>query len=248
MTKNMIFRISALLIVLVTAAVYFIRQEVDKGSSTLQSEVTITPAVSRITSSASWVSTAETVSELALESDIIVRARVSGAPVTRVLRRELSVFDENNNIVGSTIYEALFSDTTFEITKTYLGEPLLSIVVMQTGGFDPAKNRVEEVIDDPLYKIGEEYVLFLVDISGDRVQAPDRELYVIVHPFGRYEIKGESVSSFGQNPTMDTFSVAPNISDLESQIEKAISLLSTSTELLIETLTPSPTETTTPTP
>lgn len=222
MTKNTILRISALLIVLVTAMVYFIRQEVDKGLSTLQSEITVTPTVSRITSSASWVSTAETVSELALESDIIVRARVSGAPVTRVLRRELSVFDENNNIVGTTIYEALFSDTTFEITKTYWGKPLLSIVVMQTGGFDPVKNRVEEVIDDPLYKIGEEYVLFLVDISGDRVQAPDRELYVIVHPFGRYEIKGESVSSFGQNPTMDSFSAAPNISDLESQIEQAV--------------------------
>lgn len=224
MSKNVILRVSALLIVLATMTVYFVTQEMDKGPSALQTEAAITPTISRITSSASWVSTAETVSELALESDLIVRARVSEAPVTRVLRRELSVFDENNNIVGSTIYEALFSDTTFEITKTYWGKPLLSIVVMQTGGFDPAKNRVEEVIDDPLYKIGEEYVLFLVDISGDRVQAPDRELYVIVHPFGRYEINGESVSSYGQNPTMDTFSAVPNISELEAQIEQAIGL------------------------
>ncbi|MDP1715424.1 MAG: hypothetical protein Q8L41_11840 [Anaerolineales bacterium] len=222
MNKKTILRVSAILIVLAAMTVYFVRQEGGKDSSASQTEVTVTPTISRITSSASWVSNAQTVNELMLEADLVVRARVSEAPVTRVLRHELSVLDENNNIVGSTISETLFSDTAFEIIKTYWGEPPLNLTVMQTGGFDPTiSNSVEEMIDDPLYKVGEEYILFLVDISGDLVQAPDRELYRIVNPFGRGRIDGENVFLYGQNPMMDTFSIIPNIIELEAQIEQA---------------------------
>ncbi len=181
------------------------------------------PLTSDITSQAEWVSHAKTVNELMWESNLVVMARVSGAPVTRVLRHELPVWDENNKIVGSTVSETLVSDTVFEIIKTYHGKSRLNITVMQTGGFDPTISKsVEEIADDPLYKVGEEYILFLVDISGDKVHAPDRELYRTVNPFGRYKVDGEKVFSYGQNPTSDTLSFVSTASELESQIEQTI--------------------------
>jgi hypothetical protein len=171
-----------------------------------------------------------TVDELMLEADLVVRARVIGEPVTRVIRHELSVWGEDNKIVGSTVSEALFSDTVFEIIKTYHGKPQLNVTVMQTGGYDPSvSNSIEEMVDDPLYKIGEEYILFLVDISGDKVQAPNRELYRIVNPFGRYRIDDTNIFSYGENPTSVSVNAISNIRELEAQIETTVSLIPTPT-------------------
>lgn len=188
---------------------------------------TNTPIVSRNISNASWVSNAKTVDELILEADLVVRARVSNNPITRVVRHELSVLDENNVIVGTTISETLFSDTVFEVIKIYRGIPRKTISVMQTGGFDPTvSNAIEEVMDDPFYKIGEEYILFLVDISGDSVQAPNSELYRIVNPFGRYKIDNETVATFGEYTSDASFDTISNITDLETQIQQAIEKIS----------------------
>lgn len=210
--KTMIFMVLA--IGLLIAMVFF------SGNENINAfpVVTAAPIVSRNISSATWVSNAKTIDELMSESDLVVRVRVSEAPITRVVSHEIPVWDENNNISGSTISKMLFSDTSFEIIKTYRGEPRQSISVMQTGGFDPSvSNSIEEVIDDPLYKVGEEYILFLVDISGDSVQAPNRELYRIVNPFGRYKINGRNVFSYGQDVRPGVLS----ISELEAQIKNS---------------------------
>jgi len=70
--------------------------------------------------------------------------------------------------------EMTFSDTKFEVLEVYFGKPLEKITVNQTGGMDPKNPDLpSEMRDAPLYTIGEEYVLFIVDISGDPVQAPD---------------------------------------------------------------------------
>jgi hypothetical protein len=222
MKKKLILSISVFLIVLVTVVVFSNGIGKGKDLSALYPGTTITPTASRVMSRADWVSHAMTVKELVLESDLIVRARVSGAPITRVLRHELPVWDENNKIVGSKVVsEMLFSDTTFEIIKTYLGKPGLNITVMQTGGFNQKLNRVEEVIDDPLYNVREEYILFLVDISGDAVQAPGRELYVAVNPYGRFLIDKENLSIFGENTSASVHAISA-VADLESQIEQAV--------------------------
>jgi hypothetical protein len=225
MNKKLILGI-ALVIGLAAVTTFLVGREGSKNLSASYSVATSTPIASRIISRASWVSKAMTVDELMLESDLVVRVRVSKAPVTRILRHELPVWDENNKVVGSTISETLFSDTTFEIIKTYWGKSPSNITVVQTGGFDPAISKsVEEMIDDPLYKVGEEYILFLVDISGDKVQAPDRELYRIVNPFGRYRINGgNNVFSYGQNPKADAPHGILDIRELEAQIEQAIDL------------------------
>ena len=74
-------------------------------------------------STVEWASKAATVEALVSEADLILRVRDIESPVTRVLRHELSVWGENNKIVGSETFEALFSDTVFEVVKTYLGDP-----------------------------------------------------------------------------------------------------------------------------
>ena len=174
-----------------------------------------------IYSSASWVSNAKTIRQLVLEADLIVRARVLEKPLTRVIHYELPVWDEEGHIVGSATSQVLFSDTVFEVLETYAGDALSKIVVMQTGGFDPSiSSGIEEMPDDPLYRPGEEYILFLVEISGDKVHAPDRELYRVVNPFGRYKVEGENVLSYGQSK--DSVTLPTAIEELEAQIIQTV--------------------------
>lgn len=222
MKKNSMLLVS---IILVGVIVVFAIVTVARGGlipDKLQPVISNTATPEKIQASADWVSSAVTIDELVLETDLVVRVRVLAAPVTRVLRHEIPVWDENNTIVGTTISETLFSDTVFEVIKTYQGEPRLNIAVMQTGGYDPAvSDKIVEVVDDPFYNIGEEYILFLVDISGDSVQAPDRELYRIVNPYGRIRIEGESIFSYGENPA-DQLSSISSVNDLEVQIERLV--------------------------
>ncbi len=185
---------------------------------------TETPFATRILSSADWVSSAVTINEVVEESDLIVRVQVLSQPKSRIVRSEVPVWTADNEIAGSTIIETLFSDTVFKVLKTYYGKPQTNITVMQTGGYDPAiANSIVEIVDDPLYDLGEEYILFLVDISGDSVQAPDRELYRIVNPFGRYAIEGEVVSSFGENLGSGAVPDIATLTELEIEIEKSLS-------------------------
>jgi hypothetical protein len=149
---------------------------------------------------ASWVSDAVTVPQLMKEVNLVAKVRVIDEPVTRFVRSELPMVDEQGTeIIGTKIDEMAFSDTDFEVLEVYFGQPLERISVMQTGRMDPNNPDLRsEMRDDPLYKVGEEYVLFLVDISGDPIQAPDRELYRIVNPYGRYKIEGQNVTSYGE--------------------------------------------------
>ncbi|GIW61045.1 MAG: hypothetical protein KatS3mg087_2111 [Patescibacteria group bacterium] len=207
-------------ILLVTIALWVSGKDYKISDILPTASIAASPIISSGTSSTSWVSKAIAVEELVLEADIIVRARVIEPPTTRVVQYELPVWDEQGNIVGTATSQILFSDTVFEVLEIYLGQPSHKITVMQTGGFDPSISRgVEEIADDPLYKLGEEYILFLVDISGDHVHAPDRELYRIVNPFGRYRVIHEKVISYGQS---ETIALPTNITDLEFQIEQSV--------------------------
>jgi hypothetical protein len=153
------------------------------------------------------------------EADLVVRARVSEAPVTRVLRNELPVMDESGKLTRYQTDEMLFSDTVFDILEVFSGEAPSKLTVMQTGGTSRGKPRSSiEVRDDPLYHLGEEYVLFLVDISGDPVQAPGRVLYRTVNPFGRYRIEGERVLSYGENAK--SLGLPATLDELVDQIKR----------------------------
>lgn len=174
------------------------------------------------TSAASWVSQAITVKQLTSEANLIVRARVSKAPVTRIVSIELPMVGENNVPTGSSKTDQLpFSDTLFNVLDTYYGKSSPTISVMQTGGAFPETPDVKlEMPDDPLYIVGDEYILFLVDISGDPVQAPGRQLYRIVNPSGRYRIDGSSVFSYGIN--LSSVRLPATVIELEAQIKQAV--------------------------
>lgn len=168
-----------------------------------------------------WVSRAATVADLASESDAIVRARVSLAPATRVLSQELPQVDANGTPVAIVTDTMLFADTTFEVIETYSGTVPSTFLVMQTGGVAAESGAVMEFEEDPLYRVDEICVLFLVDISGDAVHAPDRVLYRTVSPAGRFSIDGEAVHSFIADPTARAVQPA-TLADLLAQIDAAV--------------------------
>ncbi|MFZ5858591.1 MAG: hypothetical protein ACOYZ6_17320 [Chloroflexota bacterium] len=216
-----IIGISILLVGLTALLFYVERLQDGKNPNAARTRMPATTTSARISSSADWLSDAITINELMSESDLVVRARVFNVPITRVVRGELPVWDEQGKIVGSVVSEVLFSDTLFEVLETYMGTPLSTITIMQTGGYEPTVSKgIEEMADDPLYKIGEVYVLFLVDISGDHVHAPNRALYRIVNPFGRYRVDDTNVVTYGQNP-LRLIQLPTKLLELETQIEQA---------------------------
>jgi hypothetical protein len=136
-----------------------------------------------------------------------------------------------------------------------MGKSSKTINISQTGGFDPSISKgVEEMIDDPLYKIGEEYILFLRNVSDNSVDESISELYRIVNPFGRYLIENNIVASYGEMYRIETDTMVMNINELEIQIDEAVKLLSSLTEQPVETsmpveeTNPTLTEIITPTP
>jgi len=179
-----------------------------------------TPAFSG-SSSASWESQARTVAEVAQESDLIIDGRVIQEPVTRMVNFESPIVDESGTPTGTTHTTTIaFADTLFEVVKSYKGNPPTQLLVMQTGGKLPS-GETAQFSDDPLYRVGEEYVLFLVDISGDKIHAPDRELYRIVSPAGRFLIDGNTVTTFAEEYMNQQL---PKTTDeLERQIAEAAS-------------------------
>lgn len=172
-------------------------------------------------SSAYWVSQAQTVSDLVLEADLIVYVRVKQAPMTRIITQELPVLDEQGTPVATMTDSLPFSDTLFEVVKSYTGSAPTELLVMQTGGTISPSADIVEFPDDPLYRVGEEYILFLVDISGDVLHAPDRQLYRIVSPAGRFQVTDGVVTTYWVENTDE---LLPNtVNELERQISISLS-------------------------
>lgn len=154
-----------------------------------------------------WASAANSVAEQVREADTIVRVRVEALSEPRIIENDLGVGPDGE----ARIERTPFTDVQMSVLEVYKGEVGGLITVMQTGGILPETAQHEayrtEIGSDRLYEVGTEHVLFLDDISGDRLHAPDRALYRTVNPAGRYRIDGPRVSStpeFGrleQRPT-----------------------------------------------
>lgn len=209
-----------LLLIGAAALLYYLGgQQLYENSKASHMDTETTAQTPKNSSSSDWASNAKTVRELMLKSDLVVRARVSEEPVTRVV--PIKPLDDQGQVIEGVVHKILFSDTLFEVLETYVGKPSATITVMQTGGFDLTVSKgVEEDAEDPLYKIGEEYILFLVDISGDPIHAPDRELYITVNPYGRYRIDNGNFFMYGQN-SQEPYKFPTSIIDLEIQIDRA---------------------------
>jgi len=171
-------------------------------------------------SAAIWDSKAKTVSELVNEADAIILARVIQAPITRIVKQELPMLNESGTPIATVIDATQFSDTLFEVLKSYSGKSPSKLLVMQTGGFNDDTGAKNEFGDDPLYNVGEEYVLFLIDISGDEIHAPNSELFRVVNPSGRFLIRENTVTNYSAD-SID-LQLPKTIDELEDQIAKAL--------------------------
>ncbi|HRF50588.1 MAG TPA: hypothetical protein PLC98_23370 [Anaerolineales bacterium] len=147
-------------------------------------------------------------------------AEVVASPVSRLVTQELPQMNAEGTPVAVVTDAMLFSDTVLQVLEVYSGTVPTAITVMQTGGVSPSTGNVEGPIDDPLYEVGEVYVLFLVDITGDPIQAPDAERYRTVSPAGRFLLDGSSVRSYWLDEQVRA--VQPTtLEDLLAQIRQA---------------------------
>lgn len=166
---------------------------------------------------ASWVSNAETVKQQVMESDLVVRVQVLGQDEPRHLWHPTPEGAEPGRFV--------FTDSEVEVLQVYRGDVEVGdrLKVMQTGGqliTREGKLTSLQLREDPIYEVGSEMVLFLVDISGDSVHAPERELYRTVNPAGRYEIEG---SFAGRRPMGEqVMGRELDLFTLEAEIAQAI--------------------------
>lgn len=144
---------------------------------------------------ASWISNAETVAQQVMEADLVVRVQAVDRAPARHLWHPMPEGVERVNGQGTFA----FTDTQVELLEVYRGDAQVGdrLWIMQTGAdllTREGKLARLELAEDPLYRIGDEMVLFLVDISGDEVHAADRALYRTVNPSGRFQVEGGLVS------------------------------------------------------
>lgn len=179
----------------------------------------------KTSSTANWASSAATIADQMAETDLVVRVKVIGVKTRKFETNSLG--DTAGSKMNRPIANIMpFTDSEMQVLEVYKGEAEKQITVMQTGGVlaandgDPA---IEMVIDDnPIFVVGDEHILFLVDISNDPIHAKGRQLYRPVNPAGRYLIQGASVFS----PYEFSESVTPpkTVDELLGQIKQASTL------------------------
>jgi hypothetical protein len=138
-----------------------------------------------------WVDSGSSVAELASQADLIVRVRVISSEV-RVLRQTLPQWAADGKTVTRYVEDAMpFTDSEMQVLEFYKGSPDDTITVMQTGalrGTVPADVEAFSFASDPIFRVGSEHILFLVDITKDGVHSTGRKLYRTMNPYGRYEL------------------------------------------------------------
>jgi hypothetical protein len=167
-----------------------------------------------------WGSPAGTVAQQVEEADIIIRGHVVKLFPPKVFEKPLPGNEADRRFPPKFDVIA-FTEALVKVDKVYLGNVPGTIRVIQTGGEvaenDNHPDLLLEVGDDPLLEVGKEHVLFLQEVTGDPVLAPNHIVYRIVNSAGRYDIDGNKAVSHstisGQRPT--------RLSDLRQQIRRA---------------------------
>ncbi len=170
---------------------------------------------------AAWISTAETIAEQTQQADLVARVQVIGRAEPRFLWSPTPDGAERTD--GQSTFA--FTDSEVEILEVYSGKAEIGdrLWTLQTGGDLLTKSgelaRLE-IAEDPLYKAGEEMILFLVDISDDPVHAGGRSLYRTVNPAGRFLVEGGLASRvLLTHPTKSAEQL--DLATLEQQISSA---------------------------
>lgn len=171
---------------------------------------------------AAWISSAETIAEQSQEADLIVRVQVVDQAEPRFMWSPTP--DGIDRADGRSTFA--FTDTQVEVLEVYDGKAEVGdrLWTLQTGGDLVTKTGAIsrlELDDDPLYRVGQEMVLFLVDISDDPVHANGRPMFRTVNPMGRFEIEGDLAS---RTVLTDSAKAAGQVSlaALEAQIAASV--------------------------
>ena len=166
---------------------------------------------------AAWISTSQTVAEQVMEADAVVRVQVLGQSQPRHLWHPTP-----EGAKGGTF---AFTDTEVEVLEVYRGKVDVGdrVEVMQTGGdlitLTGETSRME-LAEDPLYTLGSEMVLFLVDISDDPIHGQKRSLFRTVNPAGRYDVFGGLVSQRAWGA--QSRAIQSDLGTLEAEIQQAV--------------------------
>ncbi|MDY7092172.1 MAG: hypothetical protein SX243_04285 [Acidobacteriota bacterium] len=172
-------------------------------------------------SPAIWNSDALTPAELVDEADIVVRAQVLEQTDTFLYTPQPYQSPEAAARLTSQGYQVPqlpFTASLIEVLEVYSGDVSVGdrIKVGQTAGFIDGQKA--ELLDDPLYEIGTEHVLFLRDVSSEK----NNSGFATVNPAGRYRVLGDQLeiqtSFFEVDPT-----AAPlDLPSLEAAIRAAV--------------------------
>lgn len=79
-----------------------------------------------------------------------------------------------------------YTDFSFNVSKTLYGSASESITIHQTGGPD------FQVSDDPLFKVGDSYILFLHQYSPGKY-------FVVGGPDSRFQVQNGKIMSFNEH-------------------------------------------------
>lgn len=147
-----------------------------------------------IISSVHWTKDFNGLREMVADSDLVVVGIVIGSQPSRLIRDNLPPEIEKNIEQAGGVPGLIVTDYSFRVEKVLKGQLSKgdTIIIVQTGG---TYNGVKEYIeDDPLFEVEERAVLFLNDISGDSILAPNEQKYTINGtPQARFRVTNNQV-------------------------------------------------------
>lgn len=146
-----------------------------------------------IVGTGNWVFSAVSIPEQAKEAELVVQVTIE--------KRE-----NQNKIVDVPVYEndqvtvkkyekmqQAYTGYKAKVVKLYKGQHQGNeLDLLQHGGQIDFFTRVEEW--NPLLEVGKSYVLFLNDISGDKVLAPGKTMYIPINSASIYQVNGNQVA------------------------------------------------------
>ncbi len=171
-------------------------------------------------STVDWIFPHTSVEAQTNEADLIVRVHVITTS-SRILKQTMDIFDANGQPTGEKMTQEMsFTDSEVKISTVYKGAANgNSLLVMQPGNMLERGNFFFGRTD--LLQKGEEYILFLKDVSDDALHGKGRKLFRLINPASQYRIVGESIINLAQAQDGELPSI---LFELESQIRSSVDI------------------------
>ena len=131
----------------------------------------------RFESAVSWANHYHDIGDLCTEANLIAIGEIK------------NVINETEDKVAEARWDPVvvyFTDFTFQVDKVLKGDEVKEIILHQTG-----VSGKQEIKDDPLFKPGEEYILFLQEYETGKY-------FVLGGPQGRFKIINDKIFSMNR--------------------------------------------------